>query len=234
MNFRLAIRVATLPLIFLAILLLFIALWQTLGLPRPAELIALTEDYYAEYGYWVVFIGALIEGVLIINWYFPGSAIVILGVIFSRTGPLNPFLVVLIAILAFFLAYIINYALGRYGWYRVLLAFGLKEPLEKTRKRVVRHGPKAILLSYVHPNIGALTATSCGILFIPLSVFLVYSIIAVLAWNTIWGVLAYLVGTTVFKFMELKYLIPVVLIWLLTSSSSQLGPEQYCFSTKRI
>lgn len=222
LDVRRVVRVSAFPILTFLVLAAYVLLYRLLGLPSPDELVRLSESYYARYGYWVVLVGALIEGVILVNWYFPGSYIILLGVVFSKNGTLNPFLVVGLATLAFFLAYLFEYAIGRYGWYAVLLRFGLKSPLQRMRERILQHGPRLIFVTYIHPNIGALAATSCGILQIPIVTFLVYSALALVFWNTLWGVLTYFAGSVILELTNNALLIPIVLLWVLFSIARAL------------
>lgn len=186
MTFRTVLRAAALPLFILALFLAFSFIYQALGLPASNELVKISESYFRRYGYLVVFIGAFLEATPVINFYLPGSAVIILAVAFSRHGTLNVFAVVAVATLGFLTAYLLDYLAGIYGWYRILLRFGLSTSLEKTRQRVLEHGSdKWLWLSYVHPNFGAVTATAYGTLHIPFVRFFFNSVGALLCWNTL-------------------------------------------------
>jgi membrane protein DedA with SNARE-associated domain len=167
------------------------------------------------YGYAVVFVGAFLEATPVVNFYLPGSTIIILAVALSREGYMNVFVVLAIATTAFLLSYILDYAMGRYGWYTLMLRCGLGSALDRAQKRVSRHGPKWIFPSYVHPNIGAITSTACGILRIPFSRFVPYSLVALIVWDSLWGALTYYESSFILRFANTKWLILVVAAWLL-------------------
>src|SRR6266700_32151 len=80
---------------------IFVAVYKLLGGPSQAQLIALAEHYYTIYGY------------LFVNWYLPGSAVIVLGVVFSSHGGLNVSVLVLLIVAGFWLTGLVNYALGR-------------------------------------------------------------------------------------------------------------------------
>ena len=44
--------------------------------------------------------------------------------------------------LGLFAAYVTNFFAGKYGWYRLLLAFGLREPLENAQRRLTKIRPE--------------------------------------------------------------------------------------------
>lgn len=210
-----SVRLIAIPILLLVAFLIFIGLYRLLGLPSPDELIKLAETYYSRHGYFVVFIAAIIEGLILVNWYFPGSVVIVLGVTLNTEANLNIYIVISLVTLAFFLDYQINYFLGRYGWYRLFLYFGLRPPLEKMTRRVQKYGLRIILMTYFHPNVGALAATSCGILLLPFRRFIAYSMLAVVFWNALWGVLVYLVGPAILELMNMWIVIVLLIAWAL-------------------
>ena len=213
-----AIRAIALPLLVLCLFLAFSFFYNLLGLPSSTELIHLSESYFRRYGYFVVFIGAFLEATPVANFYLPGSAIIILAVAFSRDGTLNPVAVVATASVAFLLAYVMNWFSGVHGWYRLLLKFGLAGPLEKTRNGVMQHGSnKWLWLSYIHPNFGALTAIVFGTLRVPFSSFFINSLGAIIFWNSIWGFVAYYGSEQILQFLDMRWLIPFVIVWAIAA-----------------
>src|SRR3989344_6593754 len=138
------LKFAIVPIIFLVAIVLGWLLRQIFNLPDNEYFINVASDYYAIYGYWVVLFGALAEGLLFLNWYVPGSIVVATGVVFANQNNQNIFLIVALIILGFFVTSIINYTLGRFGWYHVFMKLGLRRPLEKVRIRVENKGVPSI------------------------------------------------------------------------------------------
>lgn len=214
-----ALRVIALPLSLLIAFGLFVVLYRLLNLPSPDSLLAIAESSYAHYGYWVVFIGALAEGMLVANWYLPGSGVIVFGVVISAKGSLNVLMVLALVVLGFWITSVINYGLGRYGWYHLLLRFGLREPLERMRQRVHGIGLRIVFATYFHPNVGALAAASCGILRLPFIRFNVYSLAALLIWNSLWTAVVYLVGPKMLRVLNVWLILPVLVAWMLYALS---------------
>jgi membrane protein DedA with SNARE-associated domain len=179
------------PLLLLAGLIVLVLIYQILDLPTNEELVEIVKVYFKLYGYPVLFFSALIEAIPGINLYYPGSTIILLAAAFSKSGQLNIVGVVFLTTLAFMLAYLFNYWIGKRGIHRFFIRFGLSESLEKTRIKIEKHGNKWIWISFVHPNLGALTAVSFGILKISLNKFVPHSLAALILWNTFWGALSY-------------------------------------------
>src|SRR5688572_4482325 len=208
------LKFAAAPLTLLVALLAIIVLYQIFPLPPKAEFIEFMRHYYNQYGYWLVFIAAAGAGLLFVNWYWPGSIAVVVGVVFARPDPVRAIVMVALIMLGFFLTTLINYAVGRYGWYRLFLWLGLRKPLDDVKRRVENKGLPIILWTYVHPNLGALTATSAGILQLPFKKFLAYSAVAIVGWNTIWGFIAYFSGPKLLDYMGFTMVLIGLVVWV--------------------
>lgn len=209
------LKIAAVPLILLGFYLLVTLLWKTLNLPAENELIELIQSFFGRYGLWVVFTGAFIEGFLLLGQYFPGGTIIFLGVISAGSDPMRAAIIVLVVSIAFILSYTANYLIGKYGWYKLFLKFGLKTSLEKAKQKLTMHGASTVVVSYWEPNLASITATAAGVLQIPSRQFQLYSIIGVFAWNAFWGTLVFLLGANALKLIGLKYIVIIFGIWII-------------------
>lgn len=181
------------PILFLAFCLTFFFLWKLLGLPPKEELSAMVEGWFNAYGLPVLFVSALIEGMLLVGNYYPGSLIIFLGVIVA--GSVRQAIIVVSLVTAgFFIAHLFNYFLGKYGWYRLLVRFGLTGFLERAKERLIKRGPIAIFLSYSMPSFAALTDTAAGIIHMPFRLFFFVSLASVAFWSALWGAVVYSLG----------------------------------------
>ncbi len=185
------------------LLLGFILIWNALGLPTSDELIRMIEVLFRTHGYWIVFVAALLEGLLLVGLHFPGSIVLVLACIVSRQGFLDPVGIWLVVIPAFFIAIVINYSLGRFGWHRLFIRFGLKPALNRMQKRIEKRGLSIIFYTYLHPNLSAITATSCGILQLSFQRFALYSIVAIILWNSLWVTLFYFLGNSLIEYLSM-------------------------------
>jgi membrane protein DedA with SNARE-associated domain len=210
-------KFAGLPVALFLFYVTMVSLYELFNLPSQEQILDVARSYYDQHGYWLIFVSALIEGVLLVNWYFPGSIVIVFGVSLAYPDPLKAFYLVLLITLGFLISAVINYGLGRYGWYRLLLKFGLQEPLSNMQRRLQESGLVIIFSSYIHPNLGALTATSAGILQLSFKKFLLYSVAALLCWNMLWGIVAFIFGEVLLDY--LTYLIGLfLLVWVLLLS----------------
>ena len=138
---------------------------------------------------------------LFVGWYFPGSLVIFLGVAATTGHPMLAVQTVLAVCAGMLIGYTFNYILGRYGWYKLLIKFGFKEELIKIEKRLINKGMFASFFLYVMPGFGSLLSTAFGVLKFSFTKFLLFTTLMVLFWNTIWGVLVYHFGMSLFKLL---------------------------------
>lgn len=208
------LKLLSIPLVLIIIYLSMYIAWKAFGLPSENQMLVIVKEWFSQYGLWIVFIGALIEGFLLLGQYFPGGFIIFLGVISVGKNIPKATGVVLIVCLAFFISYTLNYWVGKYGWYKLFVKFGLFDSLEKSKAKLTKQGLNAIFLSYWEPNLASLTATAAGILQIPLTQFSFCSAIGIILWNTFWGTLVYTLGESALKIVGLKYILIIFLVWI--------------------
>lgn len=187
---RYYLRLLAIPLLFLLLFGSLFVIWEIIDLPSDEELVGIVQGWFDSYGLPAVLLGSFIEGILLVGNYFPGAFIIFLGVILASSIP-QAVAVIAVVTVGLFIAHIFNYALGRYGWYRLLVRFGLKGSVEQAREKLVKKGPIAILLSYWLPNLGALTDTAAGIIHMPFKKFLIFSLMSVTLWDIIFGTIVY-------------------------------------------
>lgn len=162
--------------------------------PSSEDIVNAARHLFDLYGYWFILFGATIEGLLFITIYFPGSTVIGLGAVFARTGELSLPLVILTGALGLQTGLTIDYLLGRYGWYHLLVKLGLEGSLENWKKRVEQYGLLAMGTAYLIPTTASLLATSAGILKVPFWKFLAASTAVITVWVTIVCIVAYLLG----------------------------------------
>jgi membrane protein DedA with SNARE-associated domain len=212
------LRYSAIPLALCAAFFAFAAVYRGAGLPSGQELIELASEAFDRQGLLVVFVAGLAEGLLVANWYLPGSVVIVLGVGLSGGEPTRAVLYVGLVVVAFVVTAIANYWLGRTAWYKFLLVLGLRKPLEQLRPRVEGRGALALYYTYFHPNVGAMVALSLGILRIPFWRFLFHATVSVLAWNTLWGLIAYNIGSDVLvRLLDMRFILPVLALWAVIS-----------------
>jgi len=203
-----------LPLFALAALASFYAVWLLLDLPPKDEVIRIAHEYFLHYGLITIFLSAILEGVLLLGWYFPGSLVIVLGVVFAGKDISQLLGVFAVTTLGFFVAYTINFFVGKYGWYTLLNALGFKESLDRAQAQVTKYGPGAMFLTYWHPNLAALTATAAGILKMPFRTFIMYTIVATTLWDTFWTIVGYTLGEASITVIGPKFVVAFIALWI--------------------
>lgn len=187
------LKLLALPITLLLIVLALNLTWELFDLPSPIELKNIIEYWFNLYGFPIIFLSSLVEGMLLVGGYFPGTFVIFLGVILAQSVK-QAALVVLVVSLGLMVAHVFNYFLGKYGWYTLLVKFGLKGAIEEAQGKLSKRGPIAIFASYWMPNLAALTDTAAGILRISFKTFINYSVVATIFWNTLAGIGVYFVG----------------------------------------
>lgn len=192
----------------------FILEW--VGIPAdPDVLIAVLKGWIETYGFAVSIIGAFLEGLLLVGWYFPGSFIIFLTVILAGSIP-NTIVAVLVVSLGMYSAYIVNFLLGKYGWHTLLAKFGLEPAIDDAKQRLEKYGTSAIFFSFWNPGLASFTATAAGVIQYSFLRFLAEAAVAILVWNTLWGAIAYTIGEQVLKMLFNWYFIGAILFgWAL-------------------
>lgn len=192
-----------LPITFLVAYLVALILLR-IYLPPAKEILSFIESFYSQFGYWIISVSGLLEALFLVGSYIPGSSAILLGAALSKNGVVFLPFVILLGTLSLTLGYTINYFLGKYGWYRALEKFGLKEGIHAAEKKLTKHRGKTLAFGYISPSIGSFVSTASGIAGIPFKTFIFTTLIAQLFWSTVWGTVAYLVGPIFVEYF-LKY-----------------------------
>jgi membrane protein DedA with SNARE-associated domain len=124
-------------------------------------------------------------------------------------------LVTLLTVAGLVIAYCINFAFGKYGWYRFLLALGLREPLARAQRRLTRHGLIAVFATYWQFSVASISSTAAGVLQFPFGRFLAYSAGGALVWMTFWSTLIYFLGRAALGLVGIPFLVGFIAIWLI-------------------
>lgn len=211
---RRALKIVAFPLAVLAVFGLLYAIWLALDLPPEETLAQIARTYLDRYGVAIVFICAYLEGLLLIGWYFPGNLVIVLALIFAASEPSHFVFVAAIAGSGLFGAYVTNFFAGKYGWYRLLLAFGLREPLENAQRRLTKYGLSAIFTTYWQANLASCISTAAGILQFPPARFVVYSAIAEALWATFWASIIFFLGSAALSLVGFRMILFLIMLWI--------------------
>lgn len=182
------------PLLLLAVYVSIRIAWSVFSLPPAPVLTEMVGGWLIRYGLPVLFLAAMAEGMLLVGGYFPGVFVITVAVVVARSWQ-EAALAIAVGSAGLMAAHVINYQLGKHGWYRLLAHFGLSASIREARQRLERRGPAAVFATYWLPSLSSLTDTAAGIMRIPFRKFLVYSLAATIFWNTIAGSIMYYLGS---------------------------------------
>ena len=163
MRFKHIVKAANVPLTLFCVFALFSLLYQLFELPEPSRLAEIAQLYFDTYGLYAVFLAAFVEGLFMVNFYFPGSFVIVLGVFFAKGDVEHLVMLGIVISMAWMAVSMVNYYLGRLGFYRVLLFLGKESMVVGMQRWLSRNGRWAIAIAAVHPNFLALGTICFGI-----------------------------------------------------------------------
>jgi len=211
---RRALKIVAFPLAVLAIFALLYLVWLALDLPPEQTIIAIGKSYLDRYGLFIVLICAYLEALVLIGWYFPGTLVIIFAMIVAAPEPVRYVETAAIAGFGLYCGQVTNFFAGKYGWYRLLLAFGLREPLENAKRRLTKYGLSAIFTTYWQANLASCISTAVGILQFPARRFVVLSFIAQTLWFMFWATLIFLLGPAALSLAGFRMILLLIVIWI--------------------
>lgn len=153
------------------------------------------------WGYWIIFLSALLETIPLVGVFLPGYTIVIAGGFFANLGLLNLFLVMAAASVGAIAGDLAGYEIGRrygdnfvrkYGKY----FFVKEEHLEKTKKLVQTHTGKTLIIGRFNLITRAFAPFAAGLSDIPLAKFLFFNIIGGISWAVSTVLIGYIFGAS--------------------------------------
>ncbi len=125
------------------------------------------QHLFVDYGYYVVFIGVLLENTMFLGLLVPGAIILILGGLAAQNGSIDLWPVIALGIAATLIGDSISYAIGRGGWSRVLARGSLAEPLGKVRDALESRGRWFILVYHFAGYSRMIGPAAAGLFRIP-------------------------------------------------------------------
>jgi undecaprenyl-diphosphatase len=151
------------------------------------------ETLFADYGYWVVFLGVLAENTLFFGFIVPGSVILILGGLSAENGSINLAWVLALGIAGTIVGDTLSYLTGRMGWTRALERGAAAKMIERVREPMEKNSTWLILAYHFAGYSRVVGPTAAGLFRIP---------------YRRWAPLDYVGGTIwVFAFVALGYVV---------------------------
>ncbi|MCI5050851.1 MAG: VTT domain-containing protein [Candidatus Pacebacteria bacterium] len=173
-------------------LLVFILAYDLLGLPNAIVVSEFFLNQYEKYGFWIILLAAFLEALFILSIYIPASLVIVLSA-FALGFDIQTLLKIgVISILGFMLANILNYYLGKFGYYKLLLKLGGNQSVEKIQNDFSQNPNKTIFFTSFHPNFLAITMISAGIAKSNLLKVIFQSLISLIFWISLWMSVIYI------------------------------------------
>lgn len=182
------------------------------------DIIDHAASIYSRYGYEIIFAGAFMEALVVINFFLPGVTVVVLGAVFSRTGDIDLTLAVLSATAGALLGFMIDYLIGYFGFGELIHRLGYGSFLKKAKEGIERSMIKSFGLGFIHPNLGSFLSLAAGTAEISFINFLTLASLSTFVWTSLWGLLVFAFGgiflTILTKYTTLLVML-VLCVWLL-------------------
>jgi membrane protein DedA with SNARE-associated domain len=198
--------------IVLVILFSVFGLWNYFDLPDQKDLVEIVQGFFTKYGLPVIFIASILESLLLIGNYFPGSLVIFLGVSMASGMPMVAAKTIAVVCAGMYIGYNINYFLGKFGLYKAVEKFGYKSEIEKLSKKLEEKGVIAGFFLYIMPGMGSLISTTFGVVKYNYFKFLLFTIVTTTFWNSLWGILVYFFGMKVFEIMTSYVSVFIILV----------------------
>ncbi len=181
------------------------------SVPTGQELINDFSSIYARFGYYIIFISALLEALVVLNFFVPGLLGMSMGALFARTGHTQLSLVILTASLGLIIGYNIDFLLGRFGFSKVIRKIGYGRLIDIAHQKLTAYKNRSLLIGFIYPNIAAFLSFVAGTTKHSFTVFFLLSIIGTLFWVSLWAALIYLSGDIFLKlFTNYFYILIIV------------------------
>ena len=162
-------------------------------IPNPEELVGTLSDLFAEHGLILIVACALLENIVGVNIYFPGSVVLIAAMAGTRGDAHRAIAVYFAILLPAVIAQQINYAIVRLGFLAKRQALGIQNgsaEIPRTRRIIWW-----FVVTYWHPHLAAVTSVVAGQTKMPYGRFVACFLLVSLPWSVVWGFVLFLAGS---------------------------------------
>jgi membrane-associated protein len=157
----------------------------------------LLSDFFARYGYWVVFFGVMSEN---IGVPIPGETVLLFAGFLAYQGKIHIVPAILTAIAGATVGASGGFLLGRYGGPSVVDRFlrrfpRLAKQYDDAQKMFLKHGHWAVFAARFITGLRIFAGILAGVLRMPFSVFLFFSFAGAVCWSLVIGYVGFLFGS---------------------------------------
>ena len=157
----------------------------------------LLSDFFARYGYWVVFFGVMLENV---GFPIPGETVLLFAGFLAYQGKIHILPAILTAIAGATTGATLGYLLGWYGGpsvvNRVLGRFPrLRKRYDDAQRMFLKHGQWAVFAARFIAGLRIFAGIVAGVLRMPFLIFLFFSFAGAVCWAFVIGYVGFLFGS---------------------------------------
>jgi membrane-associated protein len=158
----------------------------------------LLSDFFARYGYWVVFFGVMLENVGV---PVPGETVLLFAGFLAFQGNMHILPAILTAMAGATTGAILGYSLGWYGGTsvvnRLLGRFPrLRKRYDESQKIFLQHGRWAVFAGRFITGFRVFAGVLAGVLRMPFSTYLFFSFAGAVCWALVIGYAGFLFGSS--------------------------------------
>lgn len=180
------IKPGLLPYSLALVFAIFAISYQALSLPSPTEIAQFLKNLISSEGVLVFLFIAFVEALFLLSVYFPGSLVIVFTVIYLDASFIQLIEIVMLCVFGFSCANVVNYYIGRFGFYRILLLLRGDEALNTTIEWIKKRGITAIFAAGVHPNVMAACVVCLGVAGMPFHKAIFLSTVSLIGWSVIY------------------------------------------------
>ena len=161
------------------------------------ETVELVEGLFESYGYWVVFLGTLLENMLFLGLVVPGVLVLLLAGLSVHDGTLSLPLVLALGIAGTIMGDTASYVIGRLGWHRALIRLAperFHRWTEGLRQPVMRWSVLFVLFYHFAGYSRVVGPAAAGILRMPARRWVILDYAGATLWVTAFVMEGYVLG----------------------------------------
>lgn len=168
------------------------------------------QELFADYGYYLVFFGVLLENSLFLGFLVPGALILVLAGLAAENGSINVWWVLALGVSATIMGDTISYMIGRAGWTRVLQRGGMGDMIERVRVQMESHSSWIILMYHFAGYSRVVGPAAAGMFRIPYRKWAFFDYIGGMLWVVVFTALGYILGVAGLDFSDTRQVAQVI------------------------
>jgi membrane-associated protein len=163
------------------------------------------SEFYARYGYWVIFFGVMLENA---GLPIPGETILLFAGFLAFHGKIELLPAILIAIAGATIGDSLGFWLGRYGGTRLVNRFVRRIPwvakrYDDAHRLFLKYGQWAVFTARFIAGLRVFAGILAGILLMPYWRFLIFNFAGAVCWAMTIGTIGYIFGSNWDQLAEL-------------------------------